>query len=101
MIQESNGSLDYAPFGVRSWSLSTPFGCYLPLKVNETGDLYPLRSMKRAISIPLKVDETRAIVVGPRRNSRPAANAAKRCGHCRDEAIFSTANPDFKPCPPS
>jgi hypothetical protein len=38
MIQESNGSLGYAPFGVGSWF-------YLPLLV----PIYPLRSMKRAI----------------------------------------------------
>jgi hypothetical protein len=43
MIQESNGSLGYAPFGVGSRFPSTPFG--LPLLV----PIYPLRSMKRAI----------------------------------------------------
>jgi hypothetical protein len=59
MIQESNGSLGYEPFGLGSWFL-------LPLKVNETSDLYPLWSIKRAI------------VEGPRRNSQPAASAAKR-----------------------
>ena len=45
MIQESNGSLEYAPFGVAAIAVDS----YLPLKVNETSDLYPLRSMKRAI----------------------------------------------------
>jgi hypothetical protein len=43
MIQERNGSLEYAPFGVGSWFLSTPFG--LPLLV----PIYPLGPMKRAI----------------------------------------------------
>jgi hypothetical protein len=65
LIQESNGSSEYAPFGVAAIAV----GSYLPLKVNETSDLYPLR--------PLKVNETsdlyplrsmkRAIVEGPRR----------------------------------
>jgi hypothetical protein len=45
MVQESNGSSEYAPFGVAAIAV----GSYLPLKVNETSDLYPLRSMKRAI----------------------------------------------------
>jgi hypothetical protein len=45
MIQESNGSLEYGPFGVAAIAVDS----YPPLKVNETSDLYPLRSMKRAI----------------------------------------------------
>jgi hypothetical protein len=39
MIQESNGSLGYAPFGVAAIAV----GSYLALKVNETSDLYPLK----------------------------------------------------------
>jgi hypothetical protein len=45
MVQESNGSSEYAPFGVAAIAVDS----YLPLKVNETSDFYPLRSMKRAI----------------------------------------------------
>jgi hypothetical protein len=37
--------IGYGPFGVAAIAVDS---C-LPLKVNETSDLYPLRSMKRAI----------------------------------------------------
>jgi hypothetical protein len=65
MVQESNGSLDYAPFGVGSWFLSTPFGLPLlvypfwstPFGLPLLVPIYPLRSMKRAI------------VEGPRRKA--------------------------------
>jgi hypothetical protein len=55
MVQEGNGSLVYAPFGVGSWFLSTPFG--LPLLV----PIYPLRSMKRAIVEGPKAPQSGAI----------------------------------------
>jgi hypothetical protein len=45
MVQENNGLSEYGPFGVAAIAVDS----YLPLKLNETSDLYPLRSMKRAI----------------------------------------------------
>ena len=53
MIQESNGSLGYAPFGVAAIAVDT----YLPLKVNENERSLPLKVNENERSLPLKVNE--------------------------------------------
>jgi hypothetical protein len=85
MVQENNGSLGYAPFGVAAIAVDS----YLPLKVNETSDLYPLRSMKRAI------------VEVPRRKIAGLRQAPQSVVVIRERGYFSPASPDFKPCPRS
>jgi hypothetical protein len=54
MIQESNGSLGYAPFGVAAIAVDS----YLPLKVNENERSLPLKVNENERSLPLKVNAT-------------------------------------------